>query len=45
VRQGEGEEEVKAMDLEMIPDVANEIAVRNQRTFVKDSCKLPPARG
>jgi hypothetical protein len=40
-----GEGEGKAMDLEMIPDIANEIAVRNQRIFVKDSCKLPPTRG
>ena len=31
-------------DLEIIPETPNDIAVRNQRTFVRDSCMLLPGR-
>ena len=30
--------------LEMIPETPNDAAVTNQRTFVRDSCKLFPGR-
>jgi hypothetical protein len=43
--KGEGEGEGEGVDLEIMPDIPNETAVRNQRMFVRDSCKLPPARG
>ncbi len=42
---GKGEGSGWAADLEITPETPNETAVRNQRMFVNESCKLLLGRG